>query len=121
MSWRGSPREIGGGKNGTQYALVDSSGFLTNRHSTVLTVGLEPAPLPQEFLAFPALNVLTDGLKKRTLIQLEEALSLFRKGFAVLAEGELPGCEELLRRLWWRMYRLHPTDSNSGRVLRSVF
>ena len=53
----------GDSKYGTQYALVNPFGFQTNRQCPVLTVGLKPAPLPQEFLAFPALNVLTDGLE----------------------------------------------------------
>ena len=53
----------GDGKYGAQYALANSFGFLTNRHSPVLTIGLKPAPLRQELLAFPAFYVLTDGLK----------------------------------------------------------
>ena len=61
---------------GAQYVLVNSS--CSNRQVPVLTIGLKPGSLPQELLAFPAVRVLTNGLKPRTLFQFEEALGVFR-------------------------------------------
>ena len=99
------PVRRGDRENGTQYVLVNSS--CPNHQVPVLTIGLKPGSLPRELLEFPAAHVLTDGLKLRTFLHLEDALGVFVYGFALeFRASVLLGCDWLFkRRRRWRLSR----------------